>query len=129
MQASDIPREPSKATKVRTLGRQRFLFLLGYSWSGRWTQCCAPGEKAFHFHDSFLSHLNIVTISVRCVFIPSDVTFKQTKLRLYTKGQYFQEKKHVLMNLMTWWKWMWSFVVQLTKALILPNSLLSPVHE
>ena len=55
--ASDIARDSSKATKVRTLGRQRFLFLLGYSWSGHWTQCCAPGEKdvAFHFHDSFLS--------------------------------------------------------------------------
>ena len=34
----------------------------------------------------------MVTISVMCVFIPSDVTFKQTKLRLY-QATMLQEKK------------------------------------
>ena len=86
---------------------------------------CTWGERCgISFPRFIFINLNVVTISVMCVFIPSDVTFKQTKLRLYTKGKCFQEKNHLLMNLLTWWKWVCSFVVQLTKALILPNSFL-----
>ena len=68
----------------------------------------------------------MVTISVMCVFIPSDVTFKQTKLRLY-QATMLQEKKKKESSKVV--KWVCSFVVQLTKALIVPNSLFSLVHE
>ena len=57
VQASDIPREPSNARKVTALGRQWFLSLFGYSWSGHRAHCSASRERAdspFHYPNFYL---------------------------------------------------------------------------
>ena len=90
------PENPLRPQRSGLWGGSDFSSCWGTLGLGAGHNAVHLGRKtAFHFHDSFLSHLNIVTISVRCVFIPSEVTFKQTKLRLFIPRDNTFRKKNM----------------------------------